>query len=421
MILKGSQRGGARQLAAHLLNDRDNDHVTVHELRGFASDTLEGAMAEAQAVAKGTRCVQPVFSLSLNPPKHAEMTVEGLIEAADRAEEALGLTDQPRAVVIHEKEGRRHAHVVWSRIDAQTMKAINLPHYKFRLRGLSKELYLEHGWDLPDGHKKNGWQNPLNFTLAEWQQAKRLEMDPREIRQLFRSVWERSDNFAGLKNALEEHGYYLAKGDRRGVVAINLQGEIFALARWMGVNTKSLATKIGSQALENVETVHKALNEKVDDYVRTRLAEDKEEKRAALKPLANRLATLVAKQRAEREQLKQKQEQRWKQEAAARSGRFRRGLGVVMDLLSGRLFATRKQNEREAYEALLRDRAQRERLFEAQAREREPLQAEFMKTRGTLRKARMQLLRMAALRMREQRQGPSLQQSRGRERGQFLQ
>ena len=421
MILKGSQRGGARQLAAHLLNDRDNDHVTVHELRGFASDTLEGAMAEAQAVAKGTRCVQPVFSLSLNPPKHAEMTVEGLIEAADRAEEALGLTDQPRAVVIHEKEGRRHAHVVWSRIDAQTMKAINLPHYKFRLRGLSKELYLEHGWDLPDGHKKNGWQNPLNFTLAEWQQAKRLEMDPREIRQLFRSVWERSDNFAGLKNALEEHGYYLAKGDRRGVVAINLQGEIFALARWMGVNTKSLATKIGSQALENVETVHKALNEKVDDYVRTRLAEDKEEKRAALKPLANRLATLVAKQRAEREQLKQKQEQRWKQEAAARSVRFRRGLGVVMDLLSGRLFATRKQNEREAYEALLRDRAQRERLFEAQAREREPLQAEFMKTRGTLRKARMQLLRMAALRMREQRQGPSLQQSRGRERGQFLQ
>ena len=421
MILKGSQRGGARQLAAHLLNDRDNDHVTVHELRGFASDTLEGAMAEAQAVAKGTRCVQPVFSLSLNPPKHAEMTVEGLIEAADRAEEALGLTDQPRAVVIHEKEGRRHAHVVWSRIDAQTMKAINLPHYKFRLRGLSKELYLEHGWDLPDGHKKNGWQNPLNFTLAEWQQAKRLEMDPREIRQLFRSVWERSDNFAGLKNALEEHCYYLAKGDRRGVVAINLQGEIFALARWMGVNTKSLATKIGSQALENVETVHKALNEKVDDYVRTRLAEDKEEKRAALKPLANRLATLVAKQRAEREQLKQKQEQRWKQEAAARSVRFRRGLGVVMDLLSGRLFATRKQNEREAYEALLRDRAQRERLFEAQAREREPLQAEFMKTRGTLRKARMQLLRMAALRMREQRQGPSLQQSRGRERGQFLQ
>ena len=32
MILKGSQRAGAKQLAAHLLNDRDNDHVSVLEL-----------------------------------------------------------------------------------------------------------------------------------------------------------------------------------------------------------------------------------------------------------------------------------------------------------------------------------------------------------------------------------------------------
>lgn len=31
---------------------------------------------------------------------------------------------QPRAVVFHEKENRRHCHVVWSRIDTEAMKAI---------------------------------------------------------------------------------------------------------------------------------------------------------------------------------------------------------------------------------------------------------------------------------------------------------
>ncbi len=411
MILKGSQRSGPRQLAAHLMNERDNDHVTVHELRGFASGSLDEAMTEAHAIAKGTRCRQPIFSLSLNPPKNADISVEGLVAAADRAEETLGLANQPRAIVIHEKDGRRHAHVVWSRIDASTMKAINLPHYKFRLNGLSKELYLEHGWELPNGHKKNGWKNPLNFTLAEWQQAKRADMDPREVRQLFQSVWERSDNFSALKNAFEEHGYYLAKGDRRGVVAVNLQGEIFALARWMGVNTKTLSAKIGSEPLEMVKEVRADLSERLDDYVRARLAEDKEQKRDALMPLAERLKGLIAKQRAERKDLQRKQEQRWKREATDRASRFRRGLGVVMDLLTGRLFAVRKQNEREAYEAFLRDRTQREHLIEMQAREREPLQTEFIKTRTTLRKAHMQLLRMAALRRREQKRRVGLERS----------
>lgn len=37
MILKGSQRGNAAQLARHLLNLRENEHVELHELRGFSS------------------------------------------------------------------------------------------------------------------------------------------------------------------------------------------------------------------------------------------------------------------------------------------------------------------------------------------------------------------------------------------------
>src|SRR5690349_11519479 len=104
MILKGSQRGGPRQLAAHLLNLLDNDHVAVQEVRGFVSPDLTGAMAETVAIAKGTRCRQPIFSLSLNPPKDAKASIADLIAAADRAETVLGLGGQPRAIVVHEKE-----------------------------------------------------------------------------------------------------------------------------------------------------------------------------------------------------------------------------------------------------------------------------------------------------------------------------
>lgn len=258
MILKGSQRGGARQLAVHLLNRLDNDHITMQELRGFVADDLRGALEEAHAISKGTRCRQFMFALSLNPPKNAEAGIDALVDAADRAELALGLKDQPRAIIIHEKEGRRHAHVVWSRIDPETMTAINLPHFKNKLTGLSRDLYLEHGWELPEGHRTNGWKNPLNFTLAEWQQAKRLDLDPREIKQVFQTAWAQSDNLMSFRNALEEHGYFLARGDRRALVALDIHGEVFAVPRWADVKTSEVRNRLGDpQALPGVDDVRK--------------------------------------------------------------------------------------------------------------------------------------------------------------------
>jgi hypothetical protein len=54
MILKGNQRGGGKQLAAHLLKVEDNEHVHIHDLRGFMSDNLPSALHEAYAVSRGT-------------------------------------------------------------------------------------------------------------------------------------------------------------------------------------------------------------------------------------------------------------------------------------------------------------------------------------------------------------------------------
>lgn len=50
MILKGSQRGNAAELARHLMNAQDNEHVELHDIRGFASERLNDAMAETQAI-----------------------------------------------------------------------------------------------------------------------------------------------------------------------------------------------------------------------------------------------------------------------------------------------------------------------------------------------------------------------------------
>ena len=165
MILKGSQRSGARQLAAHLLNSRDNEHVEVHELRGFCADDLQGAFQEIEATSRGTRAKQPLFSLSLNPPPRENVSVAAFEAAIEMAERKLGLQGQPRAIVFHEKEGRRHAHAVWSRIDAEHMKAVNLPHFKRKLQDVARQLYREHGWTMPRGLVAGQQRDPL--TIAQ--------------------------------------------------------------------------------------------------------------------------------------------------------------------------------------------------------------------------------------------------------------
>jgi hypothetical protein len=156
MILKASQRSGAAALADHLMNSLDNDHIELLETRGFMAEDLHGAFAEAYAISKATRCRQYLFSLSLNPPQDHVASEDQFLKAAERIEDQLSLSGQPRAIVIHEKEGRRHAHVVWSRINGEELKAINLPHFKNKLRDMSKELFLDHGWELPKGLQSYG-------------------------------------------------------------------------------------------------------------------------------------------------------------------------------------------------------------------------------------------------------------------------
>lgn len=378
MILKGSQRGAASNLSAHLMNDRDNDHVTVLEVRGFVARDLHGAFAEAHAISKGTKCEQFLFSLSLSPPKEHTATEQEFMDAINRAEEKLNLTGQPRAIVLHEKEGRRHAHVVWSRIDAKTMTAINLPHYKLKLNNLARQLYLDHGWALPDGLRRDGGKSPLNFTLAEWQQAKRVNLDPREIKQSFIDAWHRSDNAKGFQNALEERGYFLCRGDRRGFVAMDTKGEVFSVARMLGIKTKEVNARLGDpQDLPDVDQTRATIEFKLNDKLHGFIDDVDRKHEKDFKPLKTKRTAMVATHRIERAKLKRGQEQRWQAETKERSARIDGGIKGVWQKLSGAAAKIKSQNEHEAWDALKRDQRQRDDLVNVQMIARQSLQRQI--------------------------------------------
>lgn len=376
MILVGNQRGGSADLAQHLLKD-ENDHVTVHELRGFASDTLPEALNEAYAISRGTQCQKFLFSLSLNPPEQAQVSTEDFESAVEGIEDRLGLSGQPRAIVFHEKEGRRHCHAVWSRIDANEMKARKLGLYKRTLNDCARNLYLEHGWDLPPGMRNPVERDPRNFTLEQWQQAKRVNKDPRQIKTDFQQSWQASDSLKAFTSAIEERGYKLAKGDRRGHVAVDMHGEVYSIARMTGVKTKAVRARLGEPdelpsvdqcKAEFAQSITGRLQQLHDEQERKRREQEEKDRKAR--------EQLVREQREARRRLIETQQARQDREVQIRQARYNRGLRGLVDRFTGKHAKVRAQNEAETLQAQARDASERDKLIFQHIEQRKALRAQ---------------------------------------------
>ena len=193
MILHGNQRGNGKDLAIHLMTP-ENEVVEIHSMRGFVSNTLEGAFQESFAVSRATRCKQHLYSLSLSPPKSANVSALDFEKAVECAEKQLNLTGQTRVIVFHEKRGedgelRKHAHAVWSRVQTSDMKAIPMSFDRKTLREVSRSLFVEHNWSMPEGLKDSRMRDIRNFSLAEWQKAKRVGKDPIAVYAIFQDSW----------------------------------------------------------------------------------------------------------------------------------------------------------------------------------------------------------------------------------------
>jgi hypothetical protein len=348
MILKGSQRGYGGNLAAHLSNARENDHVEVGDIRGTAAEDLHGALLEIEASAQGTKCQQPFFHVIINPPESANLTREQFAAAFDKIDADMGLADHARAVVFHEKNGREHAHVVYSRMHLSThydvgakvgeerptpiVKAKNMGFHKMRLREISQDLHKELGIPLPDGLKNSQDRDPLNFGIAEWQQAKRLGEDPRDIKRIIGEAYQFADGAQAFNAALETHAMQLARGDRRGFVVLHHSGETLPLHRFLGAKQKDIRARLGQP--EHVQTVDQAratLRAKMTAAAEKRVDDLKAKQRKEQTRMGNAVKRLKTEQQTSRQSLQRQHQTRQKVEAKARADRIRSGLMGLWD------------------------------------------------------------------------------------------
>lgn len=264
MIVKGQSRAGPSDLARHLGRTDTNERVELLEL-GWPTNTLKAALNDWQTISEGTRGRHGLYHANIDPETKYEMTPQQWARAVDILEEELGLQGQPRAVVMHEKHGRTHIHVVWCRTDMDTMtlRSDNMNYLAHERASLRMEQEFGHE-PVPGKHAKRDREKQPDFPRAEfthdeWQQAERGGMGFRERKAQVTELYEASDSGPAFKAALEDAGYVLARGDRRDFVILDSDAKAHSLGRQLpGVKAKELRAFMADVDPETLPSVKEA-------------------------------------------------------------------------------------------------------------------------------------------------------------------
>lgn len=275
MNIKGASRAGGQELAAHLGNAEKNETVSVVRVMGTVAQDLPGAFAEMEATATGTRCRLPLYHAKISPdPKEPRLTPEQWDRAVEALAKELGMEGHAYALVLHQKYGKRtpdvlreHGHVVFSRIDPETMKAAHDGHNYRRHEIVARQLEREFGHAKIQGvHVERDGQPRPDRTPPEWQmqQATRTGIQPESVADTVKQVWsELGKDVTKLPEALREEGLTLAVG-RRDLVVLDAEGGAHTLARCLGLKAAEIrerTAKLDRSKLPTVEHARETIQE----------------------------------------------------------------------------------------------------------------------------------------------------------------
>jgi hypothetical protein len=264
VIIKGGSRSGPDQLARHLQRLDTNENVQILETLWPSPDLAE-TFRDWQTLSEGTRGTKGLYHVNIDPAEEYTMTGEQWQRCVEVLEKELGLEGQPRVIVMHEKHGREHIHVVWARtdIDTMTLRSDSL-NYLAHERA-SKALELEFGHEpVPGKHAKRDREKQPEFPRAEydhaeWQQGERAGLRPSERKDQITALKQLSDSAQAFKAALEDQGYILAKGEKAPFVIVDQAGEVYNLARQIhGMNTPQVRAFMKSIDREALPTAEQA-------------------------------------------------------------------------------------------------------------------------------------------------------------------
>jgi len=234
MVVKGRSRGNGSQLAQYLVTQGDNERIQILEVDGrehASTEYLHDVLVGMSLAGELTKSDKGLYHAQINPAYGEDrlMTPESWMSAADILGIELGFENQRRAIVLHEKNGRIHAHVVWERYDHDKGIMIDTP---FNYRSHDKARFeMERQFAQEKTPEKNKHSKELKEQLTE--------------------LWTKTQDGKAFKEATEQAGYLLAAGtSKRPFMVVDKDGRSFDLVRQLkGIRTKEVRERLRDEDL----------------------------------------------------------------------------------------------------------------------------------------------------------------------------
>jgi hypothetical protein len=241
--INGGSRSNGGWWTGHLQNAEKNERVEIIAFVGLSADNILDAFREMRDLSLGTNCSNYFYQANINPREDEHLTPAQRREAVATLGKNLGLANQPHFIVEHEKKGRTHTHVVWSRIDTGRGVAISdsltAPIHERTSRELEIKFDLERGRSIlvPDRDFPRPARRPKK---AEMFRGEQTGIDPRQLGDEVKALRARSDTGQSFRAAMLASGYIIARGDRRDFVIIDRAGDDHSLPRSLGVKVAAV-------------------------------------------------------------------------------------------------------------------------------------------------------------------------------------
>ncbi|RYZ36336.1 MAG: relaxase, partial [Sphingobacteriales bacterium] len=232
MTSRGRSRGNGRQLSSYLLTINKNEEVRLLDVDGALSFTeidFHQLLQDMSYNEKLTKSRKGIYHLIINPETTTKLTDKDWIKAADVFMEELGLSNQRRAIMLHTKNGRQHAHVPIERYNHETGIMIELKHdygkhYKARAK-------LEAMFGEKPTPKFNPKRPAMKVTLTE--------------------LWNRTVDASTFMKEAKKQGYMVTSGfGKTPYAVVDDTGRSFNLVRHLdGVKTKDVRERLKDKTL----------------------------------------------------------------------------------------------------------------------------------------------------------------------------
>lgn len=231
MVIRGSTRGNGKQLSKYLVTKGENENFKILEVLGRRNadeHQLHKAIESMDLMAELTKSQKGLYHAQINPAYFEDKNMDWF-KAADMLGEELGFAEQRRVIVLHEKKGRTHAHVVWERYNYETgiMKSDSFSRLAQDRARRSMELEF--------GHK---------LTPRRNQQRPQLKASLNQL-------WHQTGTGSQFITACKNNNYMIAQGaGRTPFIVVDENGHSFNLVRQLsGIRLKDVRQRLRNETL----------------------------------------------------------------------------------------------------------------------------------------------------------------------------